>query len=91
MRNIYIIVFAAALLFFILHRNYGVTKEGFKSLPRVQQGNYVLDLLGRLTRTSKILANPTLWKDRMALMGKSPVELAREYIKKNGGQTRNAA
>lgn len=75
----------------ILHFAYGKTTEGFKTLPHVKQGNYVLDLLGKLTRTSKILASPTLWKDRMALMGKSPVELAREYIKKNGDQTRNAA
>ena len=65
--------------------------EGFANLPHVRQGNYVLDLLGRLTRTSKMLANPVLWKDRMALMGKTPVELAREYIKNNGGQSRNAA
>ncbi len=56
--------------------------EGFKSIPRVSQGNYVLDLLGNLTRTSRALADPLLWKERMELMGKSPVELAREYIKK---------
>ena len=90
MRNIYIIAFALALLILIMWCR-GKTEEGFKSLPQVQQGNYVLDLLGRLTRTSKILANPSLWQERMALMGKSPVELAREYIKKNGSQTRNAA
>jgi len=84
MRNIFIIVFACLVLFFILFGS-RKTAEGFSTLPHVSQGNYVLDLLGRLTRTSKTLANPMLWKDRMALMGKSPVELAREYIKQNKG------
>ena len=55
--------------------------EGFRSLPYVKQDNYVLDLIGRLKKTSSVLANPGLWKERMALIGKSPVELARDYIK----------
>jgi hypothetical protein len=81
MRNLYIILFAIMLLFIVFNAQVPVA-EGFKSLPHVKQGNYVLDLLGRLTRTTKTLANPILWKDRMSMMGKSPVELAREYIKK---------
>ena len=88
MRNLFIILFALAALYIVYVRTQSV-REGF-ALPHVRQGNYVLDLLGHLKRTSATLANPGLWKERMALMGKSPVELAREYIKKNGGQTRNA-
>ncbi len=67
---------------------YPRVNEGFAAIPSVSKGNYVLDLLGRLTRTSKMLANPTLWQDRMAVMGKTPVELAREYIKKEGQRGR---
>lgn len=88
MRNLLIILFALTVLF-LVSRMYAV-REGF-ALPHVRQGNYVLDLLGHLKRTSATLANPNLWKERMALMGKSPVDLAREYIKKNGNQTRNAS
>lgn len=99
MRNLLIITFASLILFFILFGSQRrTTAEGFASLPHVKQGNYVLDLLGRLTKTSKMLASPALWQDRIAVMGKSPVELAREYIKKEragstlktGRQSRNA-
>lgn len=91
MRNILIIAFAALVLFFFLHLR-SPLREGFSTLPRVRQGNYVLDLLGHLKRTSTKLANPGLWKERMAMIGKSPVELAREYMKANkiADQTRNA-
>jgi hypothetical protein len=91
MRNLFIITLASLILLFVLFgaRRTSEATEGFANLPHVRQGNYVLDLLGRLTRTSKMLASPTLWKDRIAIMGKSPVELAREYIKKEraGGHT----
>ena len=87
MRKLYlaylgVIVF---LLIIILHRP---RYEGFSNAGT--QGNYVLDLLGHLKRTTITLANPQLWKERMSMMGKSPVELAREYIKISG-QTRNAS
>jgi hypothetical protein len=84
MRNLYIILFALAILA-ITYRIVGnSTAEGFSSLPHVKQGNYVLDLIGRLKKTSSALANPGLWKERMAYIGKSPVELARAYIKSQG-------
>lgn len=80
MRNLYIILFALTLLFILSYvRNQRI--EGFRSLPRVKQGNYVLDLIERLKKTSSTLANPGLWKERMAYIGKSPVELARAYMK----------
>ena len=60
--------------------------EGFTDLPSISRGNYVLDLLGHLKRTTRKLADPMLWNERMALIGKSPVELAREYIKSQSKQ-----
>jgi len=78
MRNLYIILFALLVLFLFVRSQ---KAEGFRDLPYVKQGNYVLDLIGRLKKTSATLANPGLWKERMALMGKSPVELARAYSK----------
>jgi hypothetical protein len=79
MRNLYIILFALLLLAFVFWS--ARRTEGFQTVPHVRQGNYVLDLLGHLKRTSRKLADPTLWNERMALLGKSPVELARAYIK----------
>lgn len=55
--------------------------EGFETLPHVRKGNYILDLMGRLKRSSATLSNPTLWSERLALIGKSPTDLARAYIK----------
>ena len=80
MRNLYLLLFAL-LIVYILYQLYYRRTEGFRSLPYVKQDNYVLDLIGRLKKTSSALANPGLWKERMAFIGKSPVELAREYIK----------
>ena len=81
MRNLYIILFALGIVL-ILYKLVGNSRaEGFSSLPHVKQGNYVLDLIGRLKQTSSALANPGLWKERMAYIGKSPVELARAYLK----------
>lgn len=82
MRNVYIIIFALTTLYviyFIFERRRKT--EGFRSLPLAKKGNYVLDLIGQLKKTSSALANPSLWKERMAYIGKSPVELARAYIK----------
>jgi hypothetical protein len=81
MRNIYIIFFALAFLVFTYYFVGNPKVEGFRTVPHVKQGNYVLDLLGRLKKTSSALANPGLWKERMAYIGKSPVDLARAYIK----------
>ena len=80
MRNLYLIVFVL-LIIYISYKLYHRRTEGFRSLPYVKQDNYVLDLIGRLKKTSSALANPSLWKERMTLIGKSPVELARDYIK----------
>lgn len=80
MRNLYLLLFAL-LIVYILYQLYYRRTEGFRSLPYVKQDNYVLDLIGRLKKTSSTLANPGLWKERMAFIGKSPVELARDYIK----------
>jgi hypothetical protein len=79
MRNLYIILFALLVVAFVLWS--ARRTEGFQTVPHVRQGNYVLDLLGHLKRTSKKLADPSLWNERIALIGKSPVELARAYIK----------
>lgn len=83
MRNIYIIFSAITIVFLIFLEKIIKTNEGFTSLPHVRQGNYVLDLLGHLKTTTQTLANPQLWKERMAYIGKSPMDLAREYIKAN--------
>jgi len=79
MRNLLVILFALFTLCFVLllgvqHR----PVEGFAQ----QEGNYVLNLVAQLKKTSTALANPALWSERMALMGKSPTELARDYIRK---------
>jgi hypothetical protein len=77
MRNVLVILFALFTLCFVLLL--GVQRvEGFAQ----QEGNYVLNLVAQLKRTSAALANPSLWSERMALMGKSPTELARDYIRK---------
>ena len=79
MRNLLVILFALCILSVVLLL--GIQRrpvEGFA----VQEGNYVVNLVSQLKRTSMALANPTLWSERMALMGKSPTELARAYIQK---------
>ena len=83
MRNSLLLAFAFILLVGVALYAARRRIEGF-SVPVVRQGNYVLDLLGQLKKTSRTLANPGLWKERMAMMGKSPMELARAYIKEQG-------
>ena len=84
MRNLYIILFALLLLGFVI---FSVRRtEGFQNKIVGKQGNYVLDLLGYLKKTSSKLANPALWNERMAYIGKSPVDLARAYIKSQSKQ-----
>ena len=90
MRNTLLIAFATLAVLFLILTRARKRVEGFAAIPHVRQGNYVLDLLGRLKKTSRTLANPGLWKERMAMMGKTPVELAREYIKSQAKQD-NAA
>ena len=80
MRKVYIVFALLTVLLVILCVGYRRRVEGFAT-PHVQQGNYVLDLLGNLKRSSKMLADPSLWRDRMQFIGKSPVDIAREYIK----------
>jgi hypothetical protein len=81
MRKVYIVFAFLTVLFVILCVGYYRRVEGFAAVPSVRQGNYVLDLLGNLKRSSKMLADPSLWRDRMQFIGKSPVDIAREYIK----------
>jgi hypothetical protein len=80
MRKVYILFALLTVVVVILCVGYRRV-EGFAVVPRVQKGNYVLDLLGNLKRSSKMLAEPSLWRDRMKFIGKSPVDIAREYIK----------
>ena len=82
------------ILFFI----FALLTIGLWVLPRRQQprcgaegfaaqsvdGNYVIDLLGNLKRMSATLADPQMWKERIDMIQKSPVDLAREYIQKHG-------
>jgi hypothetical protein len=87
MRNLYIVFFALALVALLYAGHYrAFAEEGFAVLPSVRKGNYILDLMGQLKRTSATLANPTLWGERLALVGKSPTELARAYIKSQSKQ-----
>jgi hypothetical protein len=89
MRKLLVIIFALIALY-ILYSMMRPTREGFKSMPYVRQGNYVLDLVGRLKKTTKTLADPQLWRDRMALIGKSPMDLAREQIRKEAALRRRS-
>ena len=58
--------------------------EGFVAGAPVPDSNYAMDLVQKLLTVSKRMANPSMWQERIALMGKSPVELARAYIKSQG-------
>jgi hypothetical protein len=81
MRNLLIILFAIFLLsLLLLLLRKAPMKEGFSATK--EEPNYVLNLVSQLKRTSMALANPALWSERMALMRKSPTELARDYIHK---------
>lgn len=75
MRNLLVILFALFVLSLILislaPKNEGFASEG--------EPNYALNLVAQLKRTTQALANPTLWRDRISMMGKSPIDLARAY------------
>jgi hypothetical protein len=55
--------------------------EGFASGAPAPDGNYAVDLVKRLLVVSKRLANPVMWKERIDMIGKSPVDMARAYMK----------
>lgn len=61
--------------------------EGFASGPSAARTagspdrNYAVDLVKRLLVVSKRLANPVMWKERIDMIGKSPVDMARAYMK----------
>ena len=86
MSKITILFFIFALLTIALwvlpRRQRRCGAEGFTA--RSVDGNYVIDLLGNLKRISATLADPQMWKERIDMIQKSPVDLAREYIQKHG-------
>ena len=59
--------------------------EGFANAKTTlkETRNELVDFIKKLTATSKRLANPALWKERIELAYLSPADLARRYIKQN--------
>lgn len=84
MRYILVIVLVIAILLTIAMGAH--LAEGFASGAPAPDTNYAVDLVKKLLVVSKRMANPSMWQERIALMGKSPVELARAYIKSQGAR-----
>ncbi len=82
MRYLLVLVLVVAILLTVALSAH--LAEGFAAGAPAPDSNYAMDLVAKLLSVSKRMANPAMWQERIALMGKSPVELARAYIKSQG-------
>jgi len=61
--------------------------EGFaappSAIPADVVSSQVFRILNKTTSLLGALANPRTWTDRIALRGKTPVEMARSYLNSN--------
>lgn len=84
----FVILFTSIVtLIYVLHRS--PMMEGFAVKPTKEEipnpAEVVSDVLrtamGPIRKASRHVLNPQLWMDRLSMIGKSPLELARQQIK----------
>lgn len=81
---LFLLGFFLITLWFFLHKC-TCAQEGFTDQPPASNmvSTHISRILHKTTSLLGALANPRTWTDRIALRGKTPVEMARIYLNSN--------